>query len=1187
MKKLLLSVYFTLFTIIVSAQLSTGDMAFIAFNADADDDFAMVTFVEIPANTTIYFTDSEWNGSEFGTDENDFSWNSGTDIIPSGSVITFNTISATASVSVGTITGQPGGISSSSEAIFAFLGTAPRIPTTFIAAVANSSSAYGDLSGTGLTEGSTAITYPSGTDVAAYKGLRTGLGANGYLTALNDMSNYDLQDGSGDQNNDGIAPDLPFDTTAFVISATDTTPPSISNAIVTSQNSINIIFSEEVTKTSAENLSNYSINNSVNISSINYDNTTKTATISHDGFVIGTAYKITINNLVDLSTNTQTTAFISDNLFYNNTSTGLVISEIMYNAPSDDSDALEFLEIYNNTNATINLGGIQVLDEGNFTFTFPEQSLNAGKVVLLATDKATADSFYSQTFLDLPQGISNALGNGGELLKILNSDQNTIFEVEYDDKSPWSEDADGNGPSIELLNPSTNVNDGNNWVAATTLIGESMGEKVYASPGIFTPVTNVTPKISFKEAVYNVQEDAVSITIVVEISAEINTNVTADISLVSSLLTAKQATDFIFLNKNITIPANSTSIEIIIPIVNDVIAENDELFILEISNPTNATLSDKINTGIYILDDDRTLPNKPNNLGVSFLNSYLVDANGSAEISAFAKDEKRLYVLNSVGKKINILDFSNPSSITEIASIDLSVFGSEGPTSVATYGDFVVAGVSKGPSEDGVLVIMDKNGNNISTVTVGNLPDNVGFTPDGLKVLVANEGQPNSDYSLDPEGSISVIDVSKGFGNVSQSDVININFNAFDTDIASLKASGVRIFGPGSSVSQDVEPEYITFSDDSKTAWVSLQENNALAEINLESNTISKIIPLGLKDHSLPNNTIDTSDETDFVFHANWPVKGMFMPDAIASYNVNGTTYIATANEGDSREYDTFEEEIKIGDADYKLDPTVFPNAAYLKLESNLGELLATNQNGDIDDDGDFDEIHVFGGRSFSIFNASTGDLVFDSGDDFEKITAQDPTYSSLFNASNSNNNFKNRSDNKGPEPEGIVIAKIDDKVYAFITLERVGGFMTYDITDPANPVYENYINNRTLGDDEGGDLGPEGIIYIAPSDSPTGKGLVVLSNEVSSTVSIYSLDNVLNTDNFSTIEKEIIMYPNPIKANQNLFFSEAINAALFDIQGREIIKKENTKVIQIPTLAKGTYFLRINNNDLKKVIIE
>ncbi|MUU76951.1 choice-of-anchor I family protein [Winogradskyella endarachnes] len=1182
--------FFTLFiSCIASAQLNTGDLAFTAFNADGDDDFALVTFVDIPANSVIYFSDKEWEGSQFNSGEANYEWNTGATIIPAGTVMTFYAISATPNVSHGTIVGSPGGISASAEAIFVYLGTDIDTPTTFITAVANASSAYDDgagtgLTGTGLTEGSTAITYPSGTDIAAYNGPRTGFTANGYLVALNDMSNYDMQDASGDQSIDSIEPDVPFDTTMFTISTSDTNPPSVANAVSTAQTTVEVTFTEAVTQTSAEMLSNYTFSPSLTVNSVVYNNSTLTATITHSGFIEGTAYTLTVNGLEDTSSNTQTVPYVSDNLFYNALTSGLIITEIMYNAPSDDSNALEFLEIYNNSASSINLGGITVNDEGNFVYTFPEMTLAAGAIVLLATDKTTADAFYGVTFLDMPQAISNALGNGGELLEIKNTSNSVISQVEYSDDAPWPTTADGDGPSLELLNPNENFTDGTNWTPSTNLVGQSIGEDVFASPGSYTPITSVTPQISFSESTYSLNEDETSINISIELSSATSQMVSVDVNLITELLTATEIDDFSFTNETINFPANSTEpINISIPVVDDAIAEMDELFILELSNPTNATLSENYNTGVYIIDNDTNTPIATDILGIEYVTSYLVDGNGSAEIVAHDPVSQRLFVLNSTGQKLEIIDFSDINAITTISSIDLSTYGD--PTSVAYYNGIVALGISKGPLEDGIVVFTDIDGANQNSVVAGNLPDMVGFTPDGTKLLVANEGQPNDDYSVDPEGSISVIDITGGLGNIVQANVTHINFNNFDSQLASLLADDVRIFGPGATVSQDLEPEFITFSNDSQTAYVSLQENNALGVIDLTTNTITSIIPLGLKDHNLAGNTLDASDDSDFIFLANWPIKGMYMPDAIASYEVAGTTYIVTANEGDAREYSTYAEEERV--SDLNLDTTVFPDAAYLQSDFNLGRLTVTSANGDIDNDGDFDEIHVFGSRSFSIWNASTGNLVYDSADDFERITSIDPTYGSLFNASNSNNNFKNRSDNKGPEPEGVTITEINGEFYAFITLERVGGFMTYNITDPNNPIFEKYINNRDLGDNEGGDLGPEGIIYVTPENSPNDTGLVIMANEVSSTLSFYKLNaTALSTDEFTSNSETLKMYPNPSKSNQTIYFNKAVSFSLFDIQGREILTKEHTMNLQLPSLIAGTYVLKTKSGERIKLII-
>ena len=204
-----------------------------------------------------------------------------------------------------------------------------------------------------------------------------------------------------------------------------------------------------------------------------------------------------------------------------------------------------------------------------------------------------------------------------------------------------------------------------------------------------------------------------------------------------------------------------------------------------------------------------------------------------------------------------------------------------------------------------------------------------------------------------------------------------------------------RIVTPGSKPSLDWEPEYIAVAKDGKSAMVTLQEANAVAKIDLMSQQIVSVTSLGLKDHSLPGNELDTTDRditsprTSIAGnYRNAPVFGMYMPDAIASYASGGKTYYITANEGDSRNLEDFvdgefNEEVRVGSGSYVLDPTAFPDAAALKADSNLGRLTVTTSGGDLDGDGDYDQIHVFGGRSFSILDEN-GNQVFDSGSVFE-----------------------------------------------------------------------------------------------------------------------------------------------------------------------------------------------------------
>jgi hypothetical protein len=866
---------------------------------------------------------------------------------------------------------------------------------------------------------------------------------------------------------------------------------------------------------------------------------------------------------------------------------------------------------------------------------------------------------------------------------------------------------------------------------------------------------------------------------------------------------------------------------------------------------------------------------------------------GAAEIPAYDAESQRLFVVNANSATVDVLDLSDPDNPTQLFQIDATAYGGSANSVAVKNGVVAVAIESENPQEPGTVVFLDIDGNLLNTVTVGALPDMLTFTPDGQKVLVANEGEPNSDYTVDPEGSVSIIDLSAGVENATATIA---GFSAFNDQIDQLRAAGVRIFGPNATVAQDLEPEYITVSSDSKTAWVTLQEGNALGVLNLETGEITNIVPLGFKDHNaapeletfffdaeelpslgtvagrgdiplsgfsglyfegvnpetgnlqfithpdrgpdggetengdrifllpdfqpefvrfelnretgdltlteriplkrqdgtpltgLPNlagadpdvpidpegnpleydplgadlegivraldgtywladeyrpaiyhftadgtlidryvpsglppelgtgalpevynlrranrgfeaiafqdgkvyafvqsplnnpeseatatirilefdpatetttgeylyiqddigggsdkigdaasigggkflvierdsgfgeesiknvyridltnatnlmelppdtlatgetfdsltpeqlaakgitpvtkenyadlaalgygftdkpeglaivdpttiavlndndfgadpsipiglglvtlqNGLDASNEDNAINIANYPIQGIYQPDAIASYTVNGETYLITANEGDTRDYDAFSEEERI--ADLTLDPTAFPNAAELQNDAVLGRLIVTTANGDTDGDGDFDQLYSFGGRSFSIWTSS-GQLVYDSGNEFERITAE--LIPDEFNANNTeNDSFDNRSDDKGPEPEGVTVGRVGDRTYAFIGLERVSGVMVYDVTEPTNPSFVQYINNRDFSvefdvDAEGepaptaeqviaaGDLGPEGLVFIAAEESPNGQPLLVVSNEVSGSTTVYEI---------------------------------------------------------------------------------
>lgn len=888
---------------------------------------------------------------------------------------------------------------------------------------------------------------------------------------------------------------------------------------------------------------------------------------------------------------------------------------------------------------------------------------------------------------------------------------------------------------------------------------------------------------------------------------------------------------------------------------------------------------------------------------------------GAAEIVAFDAASERGFVVNGATATVDILDVSDPVSPTLISQIDVTLYGGS-VNSVAAHDGVVVAAVANVTRTlPGAAVFFDTDGTFISQVTVGALPDMVTFTPDGNSVLVANEGEPSDDYLTDPEGSISIIDISGGVAGLMQSDVMTADFATYNDRIEELRARGVRIYGPGASTAQDMEPEYIAVSPDGSTAFATLQENNALAVIDIASATVEDILPLGFKDHSqgpaslstyefdnlptlgttaggqdillgglsglwfegmsvggnyqfvtipdrgpngaptdvdsdgederpfalpeyqarvirfelnptsgdimlteqisltrsdgvtpitgLPNipdvdeepvdlfgnllpydemgadmegivvaadnsfwmvdeyrpaiyhfddagqligrfvptgtaalagqpvgtfgdetlpeayssrranrgfegmaldtdsgilyafiqtplanpdrpasdnsniirmlgidpatgipvaeyvyllekadygtslvdkigdavyagdgkfyvierdsatsavgkkfifeidlsgatnvlthtfgmsetleqqtaddligmniypvhkrkvtnlpslgylagdkpeglallpdgrlavlndndfglldeeipgdgtialnpepvpvvlglisfetgNRLDASNQDGGITLQNWPVLGMYQPDSIASFMTGGMTYYVTANEGDARDYGGYSEEERIGGL--VLDTAVFSNAAFLQDNANLGRLNSSTVLGDLDRDGDYDQLYSYGARSFSIWDAY-GNLVYDSSDDFEQITAA--MLPDDFNSNNdANGSFDSRSDDKGPEPEAIAIGGINGRTYAFIGLERIGGIMVYDVTDPHAPTFVQYLNNRDFsGDptmDSAGDLGPEGIIFVASSDSPTGQPLLLVANEISGSTTIYRIE--------------------------------------------------------------------------------
>ena len=459
---------------------------------------------------------------------------------------------------------------------------------------------------------------------------------------------------------------------------------------------------------------------------------------------------------------------------------------------------------------------------------------------------------------------------------------------------------------------------------------------------------------------------------------------------------------------------------------------------------------------------------------------------GAAEISAYDPNTKKLFVVhNAAVNKIDVVNLATPAAPQFITAIDLTPFGGKVNSLVSKNGFLAAALEAADKVSNGKVVIFSTDNYAVITeVTVGALPDMVTASEDGKYIVTANEGEPNSygePGSADPVGSVSIISVDNNFS------VTTLDFAAFAGQQAQLEAGGFRIFGPGASFAQDVEPEYVTISPDSKTAWVTLQENNGIAKVDLVSKTITHIFPLGLKNYNRARNAFDPSDKDGGFQPGNWNVKGMYNPDAIAVLEAEGIPYLFTANEGDARDYDGFGEEAAVKDADYLLDPVKFPDAATLKTDAQLGRLTVTTTEGDTDNDGDFDQVVSFGGRSFSIWNGINGALVYDCGSELELKTAEAGYYDD------------GRSDNKGVEPEAVTIGIVGRKRFAFIGLERADALAVYDVTSPGRPVFSQVLKT---GD------GPEGVLFVQKKQSPDNRSLLIVSSENDGVVKIYAPAN-------------------------------------------------------------------------------
>lgn len=527
---------------------------------------------------------------------------------------------------------------------------------------------------------------------------------------------------------------------------------------------------------------------------------------------------------------------------------------------------------------------------------------------------------------------------------------------------------------------------------------------------------------------------------------------------------------------------------------------------------------------------------------------------GAAEIVKYNKDNNKLYVINGIESKIHIVSLENANgNLDEDSIIDVKSFVEKDGF---VYGDITSISINnerkeiavsvqeKDYTKAGRIVTVDYDGNLKSIYESGVQPDMITYTPNSKYLLTANEGEPREGVGegiVDPQGSVTIVNLENGETKLA-------TFEKFDAQRDELLNNNV-ILMKDANPSVDLEPEYIAIDSSSNKAYVSLQESNSIATLDIKAGEFTSVKGLGFKDHSQEGNEIDVVKDKEINIKTEENLYGVYMPDGITLYEVNGQSYILTANEGDAREFGDFNAltDIKIGGKKVE----VLDNSKFDGLEE--------------------DKNYILGGRSFSVWNADTMELVFDSGSDFENITAE--VYPDYFNTTNKSVEIDNRSGKKGPEPEEVRVGQVGDKIYAFVGLERIGGVMAYDITDPNNISFKDYENTRYFTSGIAGDVAPEGMDFISAEDSPTGYPLLLVACEVSGTVAVMQVNEgyvekskeitIFHTndvhsrvDNYSKVKAYIDNYDNKLLVDAgDTFHGQSIATLEFGSSISKILK--------------------------------
>lgn len=502
---------------------------------------------------------------------------------------------------------------------------------------------------------------------------------------------------------------------------------------------------------------------------------------------------------------------------------------------------------------------------------------------------------------------------------------------------------------------------------------------------------------------------------------------------------------------------------------------------------------------------------------------------GGAEIASYHKATEQVYITNGAKNRVDIVSISNPTTPVLVSSIDVTPYG-DNITSVAA-GKYVIAvAVHRSPTfavdgtptlNTGKLLIARPSGSILRSIDLGgSQPDSVTFTPDGLTALVAIEGEPicaknnpatvtdeSKDYAFakDPRGLVVIVDLK----NPRTAKPKAASFAKFKAE--DLKAQGLVLSQTSKNPELDLEPEYVSPIDNT-TAYVSLQEANGIALVDLKSAKVKQVFSAGTTD--LSQTAFDLSDRDSGAGAATYSnVLALAMPDALAAYKVGKDNFVVTANEGDDRaDWTCFTAVDDKRAKDMKVDATAFPAWNALMADSKLGRVKVNPNIGDANGDGNYEKLYLLSNRSFSIFK--NGVRLYDSGNLLERLQVDALGVASIngeWNTTTGVYSGQSRSDDKGPEPEGVTVGMVGASRIAVIGMERMSALLFVDITNPAVPKVLKWEQMLPVGTVVPGALNqtwsPEGLLFIDGKDSPTGKALVLTSYEVSGSLSIHQIE--------------------------------------------------------------------------------